>query len=786
MKIQKKVSITIFCLFFLLSGLNSSTRFFTKANPSIKENVSTLLYGEFTWTEPFIKEAFEFKIFDSEENDPLRPVYRDEFIAWLVRAKGDSLVETNNPFTDVEPANQYFSYIMTALSKGYITKDSQFYPRKYLNRTQMGIWMINAMGSEAIRKAEPYAEEPCILAQDGYEEIKTISKEAAGKLTLCYQTEYQLLSYRQEDCFRVVKPLDTAIVGEAAYGLIHIKKPPQKTRSITIEVPLHFDGLLAWEPFSFQSVVDEMVFINQGSSQYKDQTGTYPIILKRIPTIQNGLLHTEKRGDKVVTLATLELRKNLRWSNGDPIKAEDITLGFYFYKHPAFQDILSNGIDSMVEKAESIDPWTVVVTYSEAYIYAGEYVPSLPRKYLEGRFRYHLEAYDLNDPNYYNPETGEKSERYLHDEEFINSVKLSEYNKYPIHGGAYSVYRWDQPDKIFLKANTYYLSGTPLIDTITINLNSEEITDLDTLLKKGSSDLYLNIPSFNELIQCIDQQSEPSNRLQIISASNEVWEHIELNIDNKILKDQNVREALQLSIDRSYLNQKNSKGLYSVSKAIFKYPSYSYQYFTPREFECDLEIANQKMIKAGWSKNGDGFWEKENKVFEITFITVSKNSFREAVQADIAKMWTDFGIQVVIQNTDYNDLFKRIMLGREFDGPTAVMFAWIMSPLSDLYSLFHSSQIPQEQNNYEGQNYTGYSDKLVDTLLTENKNSMDIVKIHKNVARIAKKISYDTPMIPLFYRSNSVIAKKNLSNIIPVNSSDIPVTWNCAYWYLQE
>ena len=282
------------------------------------------------------------------------------------------------------------------------------------------------------------------------------------------------------------------------------------------------------------------------------------------------------------------------------------------------------------------------------------------------------------------------------------------------------------------------------------------------------------------------QQTDPEYTHAIISSPNNVWEHIELNVDDEILSDQRVREALQLAIDKDILNQTHTKGLYSVSKAIFKYPSYTYQYFTPKEFGHDLEKANQLMTKAGWLKNIAGMWEKDKEVFEITFMTVANNRFREAVQADIATMWSNFGLKVTIQNTDYTDLFKRVMQGREFKGPTAVMFAWMIDSFSDFYSLLHSDKIPRESNEYSGQNYTGYSDKTVDKLLTENQGSMDIEKIHKNIARIAKKISYDVPFIPLFYRSNFMVVHKNLRNIIVTNSPDMPITWNCAYWYLQE
>jgi peptide/nickel transport system substrate-binding protein len=190
------------------------------------------------------------------------------------------------------------------------------------------------------------------------------------------------------------------------------------------------------------------------------------------------------------------------------------------------------------------------------------------------------------------------------------------------------------------------------------------------------------------------------------------------------------------------------------------------------------------MIQAGWTKNSENMWGKDNEVFSLTFMTTSQNPYRENLQKEITRMWNDFGITVKIKNYSSTKFYDTILKQRQFEGPTAFLIAFYMSDYTDLTDQLKTTSIPTEENDFEGTNYSGYSNPFVDKLFEENASTFDIRKAQKNIAKIAKIVSYDAPFVPLLFRTDFIAKNKNLQNIFPITDYDT-IAWNCAYWYME-
>ena len=108
-----------------------------------------------------------------------------------------------------------------------------------------------------------------------------------------------------------------------------------------------------------------------------------------------------------------------------------------------------------------------------------------------------------------------------------------------------------------------------------------------------------------------------------------------------------------------------------------------------------------------------------------------------------------------------------------------------MGPTTNLYSILHSTQIPNYNNGYTGQNYTGYSNKEVDRLLDENNETLDKDKINKNLRKIQEIITEELPSIPLYDRTDCSAINRKLKNFLPTGTTTA-VTWNGYLWYFEE
>ena len=105
------------------------------------------------------------------------------------------------------------------------------------------------------------------------------------------------------------------------------------------------------------------------------------------------------------------------------------------------------------------------------------------------------------------------------------------------------------------------------------------------------------------------------------------------------------------------------------------------------------------------------------------------------------------------------------------------MFAWISAPESLPRSTLHSSMIPTQANNWAGQNYTGYNNPAVDTLL-------DSIELDLNRETRAEKwhqlqtiYAQDLPALPLYFGSNPYVIPQWLKGIRPTGHQAVTTLW---------
>lgn len=764
---MKRVFLLFFLFIFCLSGLPTSIK-----------SVETLPKGTkadtLQWTEKYVEKAEKMNLFDQNDTrNPFDPVSRGDFIRWLVKAKNYSLSPSTHSFEDLEPTHPNYAYIMTAVEKGVVAKTALFRPNDLLIRSDASLWLVQAHSEMAQEKAKSITE-PLIPAQDGYFDIP---KEAIGSLTVCYLPQYQMMEYRhlENDDFRYIQPDAPIILGEAAYSLYQLTHPPAQGGKIIAAVPMEprtlFSGL---DTMSSMTDIISMIYeIPIGG--YDDYWSNFPLLIKRIPTQENGLwvINQDSFGEIINMEVTFELRTGLKWADGTPLTADDCVFAFYLYNHPSFPTIHTE-MDLWIDKIETLDDQTVKMTWNTPYLYCTSALNVMPRHYFEEKYGYHLEPFDLNDKTYY------ESDRFYQDEEFINLCSMDEYNTNPLHTGPYKVSTWEEGKKIILKPNPYYLFGPPLIDEIEIQV----IENTDLILSraiKDQIDMTWSSLSFDQATQLVKKNGQH----KALFTPSLTWEHIDLNVDDPVLSDSRVRKALLYAIDRQSITDHFFGGIQPVAHAWLPPRHNAYVEENITKYEWDMQKAGTLLDEAGWKLNTDGMREKEGKVLTITFMTTSQNKTREQVQAVIASSWKELGIDVITENQQSSTFFIETLRERDFQGPTAFMYAWIMGPASNLYSILSSSQIPTEENAYSGQNYTGYKNTLVDELLLENLISLDTEKIYQNLREIQAIVTQDLPSLPLYYRVDVSSANQNIVNYKPTGTY-YSKTWNSAYWYWQE
>lgn len=747
--------------------------------------------------EPFIYKLLSLGVVEEKDVlDPSRKITRKEFIRWLVKSIGIPLVKSGIKFKDVTRNMPEYEYIMTALSRGIIEPGDTFLPEEPLLRSDAAIWLINARGESAKKEASKILE-PIIPAQDGYDEVP---KNAIGAMTLCMMPEYQLLQYRWTtiDEFRYIRPNDPMLVIEAAYSIYMVNYPPVRGNSIVI-------GQAA-EPSSLFFGLDQMgatgniISLLYGSAILSsDEFGCVsPYLIKKIPTQENGLWKIKKRKDKdgkekTTMEVTFELRQRLKWADGSEITGDDIVFYHYLYNHPSFATVhteMDRWIDEV--RLDPNNPYRVTVFWNTPTLFI-ENIGLMPRTYFEKEFNYHLEKYDLSDKNYYDPSKDDpktekvdesyKSKKYLEDEIFVQQCTTSDvknkidYNKRPMHAGAYKVKKWELGQSIILEPNENYIFGRPLLDSITF-VSVENTDTLVTAAMAGNIEMILNGSITTDQGKKLEK-ADTGCPLKVIYHPAYARENLELNVDDPTLSDVRVRKALYHGIDRQGLIDHLLEGKAQIAHSWHFPMNKAYDETLYPKYEYSKEKADKLLNSAGWIVNPKtGKREKNGKIFSITIMTTAGNKLREQVQAVIESGWKELGLEVKSENEDATSFFATTLRERKFKGPTATLFAWYSGLDNGPFPQAMSSQIPTEANDKNGLNYTAYQNKVVDQLSSESLEELNKKIIIANDKQIQTILMEELPMLPLFFRVDVSACPQALVNYHPRIDTN-----NAEFWY---
>lgn len=755
-------------------------------------------YYEYT-EEPMTNMQTIGVVSSTELKNPAKPITRGQFVSWLVKAL-QLEADTGYSFGDVPKDHPYFEAISTAAQNGIIEQNDTFMPDDELLRGDAAVWLINAKSEEAKEQAASIVE-PLIPAQDGWEEALAMGDEVANALSVCILPDHQLMYYRwlAGDDFRYIRPEYPMLVSEACFSLYMLLNPPVRGGNLTIgqsqEPTTLFSGL---DQMSAMSQITSLLY-ESSTGGFDEFWGRFPVMIKKMPTQENGdwEIFYNENGEIDKMVVTYHLHKGLKWSDGTEITAKDALFSFFFYNHPA-APVIHNEMDFWIDDMVALDDYTVQVTWNTPYLYANSGIGVMPSHWFEEQFDYVLEPYNINDKSYYDYEMDDRdtqeneayvSQKCKDDADFIVAATQGDaenaYGRNPLHAGAYKVKSWERGQTIILEPNENYMYGKPLIDNIVFRT----IENTDTLLAAaiaGQVNMTLTGLTFD---QAKELEKQATDQIPVFTPSL-TWEHIDLNCDNEYLSDPRVRQALLCGINRQLITDEFFEGQQPVAHAWLppKHPAFDDQTIT--KWDYDVEKAIQLFSEAGWNIEGE---DKDAKMvnaageqFTITFMTTSGNKAREQVQAVISSGWEEnLKINVDLKNEQATSFFTATLKERKFSGPSGAMYAWVMGPTSNLYSIVNSGQIPTEKNNWSGQNYTAYSNEEVDTLTSAILQMLDKQEIYNNLRIVQEHLTRDIPSLPLFYRVDISSRHKNIANFQPTGTSS-PITWNTAWWYWKK
>ncbi len=477
---------------------------------------------------------------------------------------------------------------------------------------------------------------------------------------------------------------------------------------------------------------------------------TVCMLCAEYPTLENGgaVLEMTPDGKKGIAV-TYKLLDEAVWGDGTPVTSDDVIFTWEVGKHPKSGVSAAEGYRRIL-KIDRIDDKTFTFhidrrTFDYANISTLGILPA------------HIDLKNFEDPAAYKIKTA-------FDTDPMNpGLFMGPYRMTAAKAGSHMVF----------ERNEKWWGKAPAFDKITVRVIENTATLEANILSGGidmiSGELGLNVD------QAIAFEKRHGEKFAINFKPGLIYEHIDLMLDNPILQDVRVRQALLYSIDRNAISERLFGGKQPVAHSSVNPLDWIYADDIPK-YPFDMNKADELLNAAGWSKKVKGIRVDENgEPLRLDIMTTAGNRTRELVQQVLQSQWKAAGIDVRINNEPARVFFGETVTKRKFQA--MAMFAWISSPESVPRTTLHSDSIPSAENNWGGQNYTGYVNPEMDELLEQIELELDRDKRKVLWNRLQNIYANELPALPLYFRANSFIMPKWLIGVQPTGHQFPTTLW---------
>lgn len=247
---------------------------------------------------------------------------------------------------------------------------------------------------------------------------------------------------------------------------------------------------------------------------------------------------------------------------------------------------------------------------------------------------------------------------------------------------------------------------------------------------------------------------------------------------NPILANHDVRQALNMSVNREYIVNNTLRGYGEpLEQAVPENFSISASSSIPTT--GDIKGANALLDKSGWTVDGDGIRIKKTTagIVRLAFSITTGDAQELKDTATILKEeWRKIGADVSIKVFEGGYLNQNIIRPRRYD---ALLFGQVVNRDLDLFAFWHSSQIADP-----GLNIAQYTNTTVDRLLENLRSVKTAEQRLKSYTDLNTQLMKDVPAVFLYSPSFIYIIPPKLQGLTLTSLSVPSERFGSIYdWY---
>ena len=481
-----------------------------------------------------------------------------------------------------------------------------------------------------------------------------------------------------------------------------------------------------------------------------DQTGAYvPQLAERVPSgedVAQGPLRV-----------TFRLRPNARWSDGPPVTSADVVFTWRTMMDPANQVASRAGWDqiSAIRLGRTATGGSCPAATCFTVAFRGDYAPWRDVFSVSGGY-YVLPRHILLGKDF-------------------NTV----WNRGGIVGsGPFTLESFTPGVRAVLARDPGYwgsalAGGGPFLDRLVVNFLDSPGAAI-TALRQGEAQMTSPPPD-----PALIARAASIDGVEVQSVPSLFFEHMILNTRAAPLTDVRVRQALAYAIDRRQIVDVLLNGSVPVLQSVVRPAQLGY---APafEGYTHDPDRAAALLEEAGWTRGGDGIFEKDGRDLEIPVAYSSESELRRTTARLMADQARAAGIRLVPKPMSSDRLYGSALNMGDF---TAAMAAFGGGGDPSLTGLLAGDQIPTKENAFLGQNVYRWSDPEADSLMRRSDREIDDAQRTATLGEIQDIVARQVPLIPLYAQPNTVAYVDALQGV-KVNPTQAEVFWNSAEWSL--
>ncbi|MBK6799511.1 MAG: ABC transporter substrate-binding protein [Acidobacteria bacterium] len=444
----------------------------------------------------------------------------------------------------------------------------------------------------------------------------------------------------------------------------------------------------------------------------------------------NGLTRKNERFDPSPDLAekfeasadnrsfTFHLRPNVKFHNGKILTSLDVKYTFETMLASGFASDKKAELVKSIASVEVLDPLTVVFKCNDPF-------PGFPNAILPVGI--------------------------------IPEGTTAQQAKTPIGTGPFKFESYTEDQEVVLSANQDYFEGSPGFRVLRVKIVPDNSTR-ESELRKGSVDLAINADFDPVTVEGL--QKADGIKVELVEGTNIT--HLGINLQDPVLKDVRVRQAIAHAIDRGAIIRDVLRGQARPANSVLPASQGAYEP-AATAYDFNIEKAVKLLDEAGRvEKNGQ---PRMKLLLKTSTISVARK-IAESMQEQLRKV----GIAIEIQSLERQKLVQDMSEGN-FQLYLNTLVGGNQS--TDIFKFVYSSQsVPPN-----GQNRSRYNNPLIDKLLIESQSS-DRGKQKEIFSQMQKILANDLPQIYLWYPSTIVVYRNRVTGLKLEPSGDWQIVRN--------